>query len=199
MTLVQRKKSDHKSFPEGKVDNQDNNEKKSVVLDSNASFLSKWIYWMWLEEDASYLGVFRILWGLIMALEIWFHLVDRMAYPVRLYYSSKYGFHAKYWPFHWVEILPYTLVEPFLFILFMSAISICLGFKYRISSIVFFFGITYIFFWDAAHYLNHMYLVSVLAFLMIFLPSDRVYSISNRNGNMKRTVPKYGIILFLIV
>ena len=198
MPLVQRKQSDHQSSSKEETRDVDENEKKEqVVLDSNASFLTKWIHWMWLEEDASYLGVFRIFWGLIMTLEIWVHLANGMEYTVRLYYSSKYGYHAKYWPFHWVEVPPYPLVESFLIILLVSAIAITLGIKYRTSSIVFFFGISYIFLWDAAHYLNHMYLVSVMTLLMIFLPCDRAYSIANRNGKMKRTVPKYEeIILF---
>ncbi|MFK8105263.1 MAG: HTTM domain-containing protein, partial [Saprospiraceae bacterium] len=52
-----------------------------------------------------------------------------------------------------------------------------LGVLYRLASLVFFLSFTYLELIDATNYLNHYYLVCIFAFLLIFLPAHRAFSI----------------------
>src|SRR5690606_10124161 len=62
---------------------------------------------------------------------------------------------------------------------------VALGIFYRWALAVFFVGFTYVELIDKVNYLNHYYLVSLLAFLMIFMPLDRGFSLRRR---MTKTV-----------
>src|SRR5690606_11851563 len=45
------------------------------------------------------------------------------------------------------------------------------------SALLFFLGISYVFLLEQACYLNHVYLIALLAFLMIFVPAHRAGSV----------------------
>jgi hypothetical protein len=62
------------------------------------------------------------------------------------------------------------------------AVCIIAGAVYRISAALFFLGISYLFLLDQATYLNHVYLVCVVAFLMIFVPCHRALSVDTWNA-----------------
>jgi len=64
----------------------------------------------------------------------------------------------------------------FLFLGVLAAF-IMLGLWYRASAILFFLGFTYVFLIDQANYLNHFYLISLLSFMMIFVPAHRMASL----------------------
>ena len=48
---------------------------------------------------------------------------------------------------------------------------------YRVAAIAFFLMISYIFLLEEARYLNHLYLVCLISFLMIFVPAHRHFSL----------------------
>lgn len=81
-----------------------------------------------------------------------------------------------YYGFEWVQPLGEWTYLIFI-ICGLSSIFVALGFKYRISIIVFFLSFTYIELMDKTTYLNHYYFISILSFLMIFLPAHVYYSI----------------------
>ncbi len=84
--------------------------------------------------------------------------------------------HFKYYNFEWVKALPETgMYFVFLFMI-LACIGIILGYFYRISSIVFFLCFSYVELLDSSNYLNHYYFVSLMAFIMIFLPAHRSFS-----------------------
>ena len=122
--------------------------------------------------EAAPLAVFRILFGLMMLLSIlrfWsYGWIDTLYIQPKLFFS--------YYGFEWVKPLGvYTYV---LFGLCgMSAIFVALGYKYRMAMITFFLSFTYIELMDKTTYLNHYYFISVLSFLMIFLPAQAYFSI----------------------
>ena len=62
-------------------------------------------------------------------------------------------------------------------IIALSAGLIMLGLWYRLAIIAFFLSFSYVELIDATNYLNHYYLVCLLAFIMIFLPANRAFSI----------------------
>lgn len=125
------------------------------------------------QVSSSSLVFFRIAFGLVM---LW----ETLRYFL-------YGWIAKYWilpkffftfeGFEWVQPWAGNGMYLHFFFLGVLAIFIALGLFYRISTILFFLGFTYIFLLDKVHYLNHFYLISLLSFLMIWLPANRYWSI----------------------
>ena len=135
------------------------------------------------------LAVFRILFGLMMFLSIirfW-----SKGWIETLYLEPK--FHFSYYGFDWVKPL-----GEFTYILFiicgLSALFVSIGYRYRFSIITFFLSFTYIELMDKTTYLNHYYFISVLSFIMIFLPADKFFSVDNlKRKNYFAKIPKWTI------
>lgn len=93
--------------------------------------------------------------------------------------------HFSYFGFDWLPY-PNFIGIYFLFILlFLSSIGLLLGFLYRISANLFFVSFTYIELLDKTYYLNHYYFVSLVGFLLIFLPAHRFFSLDVKLGLTK--------------
>ncbi|MEO8772994.1 MAG: HTTM domain-containing protein, partial [Gelidibacter sp.] len=120
------------------------------------------------------LAVLRIGFGTMMLISIvrfWLN-----GWIETLYIEPK--FHFSYYNFEWIKPLgSYTYL--IFAICGISAFFIAIGFKYRIAIIVFFLSFTYIELMDKTTYLNHYYFISVLGFLMIFLPANAYFSVDN--------------------
>jgi hypothetical protein len=65
-------------------------------------------------------------------------------------------------------------------VLGLAALGLAAGAFYRFSALVVFLAFTYVFLLDQARYLNHFYLISLLAFLLVFLPVHRALSVDAR-------------------
>ena len=120
--------------------------------------------------DIASLVFYRIAFGVLGAADalgifIYYHLYKDEFNPT--------NFQFGYYGFEWVRVLP----EPFMSLFFLGLISaaVCIAFGrfYRVATVVFFFGFTYAFLLEKAHYLNHGYFFSWLAFVMIWLPAHR--------------------------
>ncbi len=122
--------------------------------------------------EAAPLAVFRIGFGIMMlasVIRFWLN-----GWIEKLYLTPK--FHFSYYGFEWVKPL-----GDFTYLLFVicgvSAFFVAIGYKYRIAIITFFLSFTYIELMDKTTYLNHYYFISILSFLMIFLPASVYYSV----------------------
>lgn len=62
-------------------------------------------------------------------------------------------------------------------VLGILTVFILLGLWYRVSSLLFFLGFTYVFLIDRTNYLNHFYLLAWVSFLMVFVPVHRAASL----------------------
>ena len=116
---------------------------------------------------------FRIAFGLLMFVSLirfWYR-----GWIESIYINPK--FHFSYSGFEWVK----PLGNPGMYILFIvviiAALLISLGLFYRIAAVIFFLGFTYIELIDVTTYLNHYYFISLIAFLMIWLPANRRFSL----------------------
>ena len=149
--------------------------------------------------EAAPLAVFRILFGLMMLFSIlrfWsYGWIDT------LYIQP--AFHFSYYGFEWVKPLgAYTYV---LFLICgIAAIFIALGYRYKMAMLVFFLSFTYIELMDKTTYLNHYYFISILSFLMLFLPANAYFSIDAVKNPQKafQRVPTWtinGIKLLLVI
>ena len=136
---------------------------------------------------------FRILFGFIMLVSI-----IRFAWKgwiYELYIEPQFFF--PFLGFEWVK----PLGDPGMYLLFagmgLAAVGIMLGFFYRLSALVFFLSFTYVELIDKTNYLNHYYFVSIIAFLLIFLPAHKAYSVDARRNPRLVTlqVPRWTIVL----
>jgi hypothetical protein len=87
------------------------------------------------------------------------------------------GFHFTYSGFSWVQPFPGVWMTLFLVALIVLAVCISLGLYYRVATVGFFLGFTYIELIDKSLYLNHYYAISLFAFLLCLLPLHRYGSI----------------------
>lgn len=123
--------------------------------------------------DAASLGVFRIVFGLAVAIDAWRYL----AYGwVRTYYiTPKVHFTYLYldfvrpWPGEWM-LAHYWLVSAL-------ALLVAAGVFYRAASILLFVSYTYVFLLEKSVYMNHHYLMLLIAFLLATMPAANAYSL----------------------
>ena len=120
---------------------------------------------------SSKLAVFRICFGLMMLysmLRFW-----SKGWIDSIYIAPK--FHFKYFGFEWAQSLgKYTYL---LFIVcILCAVLITIGLWYRLGMVLFFFSFTYIELIEKTTYLNHYYFISILSFLLVFLPANKCFS-----------------------
>ncbi len=101
-----------------------------------------------------------------------------------------------YYGFEWLKPLDANGMYLLFIALAVTALFIALGFFYRISALVFFVLFTYVELIDKTNYLNHYYFISITAFLMLFLPAHRYFSVDAwRNKHLFSThAPNYFIL-----
>ena len=131
------------------------------------SYLSK-------KQESTSLAFFRLSFGLLMTFSI-------IRFWLKGWIKTMYidpSFHFTFYGFDWVKPL-----DEYTYLLFivcgLSAFFVAIGYKYYLSIITFFLTFTYIELMDKTTYLNHYYFVSVLSFLMIFLPANSSYSVDS--------------------
>jgi vitamin K-dependent gamma-carboxylase len=123
--------------------------------------------------DIASLVYFRILFGAILLVEVWRYFHNRW---IAMEFIRP-RFHFTYYGFEWVHPWPGNGMYYHLAALGILAVCILAGFAYRISTVLFFLGFTYMFLLEQAIYLNHFYFVGLVSFLMIFVPAHRKFSV----------------------
>ena len=92
-------------------------------------------------------------------------------------YYIQPGIHFTYHGFSWIAPLPGDGMYVLFYALGLLAACILVGFYYRAAAALFFLGFTYVFLLDQARYLNHFYLISLVSFLLVFVPAERALSV----------------------
>jgi vitamin K-dependent gamma-carboxylase len=123
--------------------------------------------------DISFLVFFRIVFGGITLWEVYRYFTH--GWISRYYIEPAVTF--TYYGFSWVKPWPGRGMYLHFFVLGVAAACVMVGFFYRIAAPVFFLAFTYFFLLDQTRYLNHFYLVSLISFLMCFLPAERAFSV----------------------
>ncbi|MTI21062.1 HTTM domain-containing protein [Fulvivirga sp. RKSG066] len=139
---------------------------------------------------AAPLAAFRIFFGLMMFASIvrfWsYGWIDK------LYIQPKFFF--SYYGFEFVQPL-----GSWTYLLFavcgLSALLVMVGYQYRMAIVTFFLSFTYIELMDKTTYLNHYYFISILSFLMIFLPANRYFSVDAKRNDLLASeyIPNWSI------
>jgi Vitamin K-dependent gamma-carboxylase. len=146
------------------------------------------------QTSAAPLAVFRLFFGLLIFLSIVRFWAN--GWIEKLYLDPT--FHFSYLGFSFVKpIGNYTYL---LFIICgISAFFVAIGFKYRLSLLSLFISFLYIELMDKTTYLNHYYFISILCFLLLFLPANAYFSVDAFKKNIQfNKVPKWTVDSFKI-
>lgn len=98
-----------------------------------------------------------------------------MGWVKSLYIDPQYYF--GYLGFEWVKPLPVDWMYLPFALMMVASLFIIVGFNYRLAMITYFLSFTYVELLDKSNYLNHYYFVSLMAFLMIWVPAHRKFSV----------------------
>jgi hypothetical protein len=123
--------------------------------------------------DIAPLVFFRVVFGGIMLWEVYRYF----SYGWIERYFIEPTFFFKYQGFGWVR--PFAGDGMYIHFAALGVLAACilLGFCYRLAAALFFLGITYVFLLDQTNYLNHLYLICILSFILIFVPAHRALSL----------------------
>lgn len=134
---------------------------------------TKFRNWAFAPVDVASLAFFRIAFGLLMVWEVYRYFANGW---IALHWLEP-RFLFKYCGFSWVHPWPAHWLYVHWAVVGLLAFFIAAGFLYRISAALFFLSYTYFFLLDEAWYVNHVYLICLFSFLLIFVPADRAFSI----------------------
>lgn len=121
------------------------------------------------------LALFRMVFGALM-------LASTIRFVYRGWVSEFYiqpQYHFTYVGFEWVQPLPSAAMYGLYAALCLFSLMIMVGALYRLAIVLFFIVFTYIEFIDKTYYLNHYYFVSLLSFLLIWLPLNQRWAIDS--------------------
>ena len=151
---------------------------------------------VWRRVAIAPLVTFRLLFGGLMTVGALRFL--GIGWVEKLYAEPVFFF--KYYGFDWVPVLSLPAMYAIYAVMAASAAMIALGLFYRPAAIVFFLTFTYAELTDATNYLNHHYLICLLAFLMIFLPAQRRFSLDVRRRPLLQVthVPAWTINILIL-
>lgn len=149
---------------------------------------------LFVQRHIAPLAVLRIAFGSIM-------LISIIRFILKGWISAYYikpVFHFTFYGFDWVKPLGEIGMYAVFAVLAVTAVMVMLGLFYRVAIIIFFLCFTYVELIDKTTYLNHYYFISVMAFLMIWVPANRYFSVDTRlNPKMSVShVPGWTITIF---
>jgi vitamin K-dependent gamma-carboxylase len=119
--------------------------------------------------DGASLLAFRVMFGLLMAASALRFV--QSGWVERFFVQRTFFF--KYWGFSWVEVGPPWVMYGVYGALAVLGLCVAFGVAYRAAIVLFLVLFSYAELTDVTNYLNHYYLVSLLAFWMCFMPLGR--------------------------
>lgn len=153
--------------------------------------INKAIKWIKSPTSIAPLVTFRVLFGIMM-------LLSTIRFWIRGWIATQYvdpTFHFTFIGFDWIRPLGNVGMHLVFFSIAVSSLFIALGFCYRFAMVTFFLLFTYVELIDVTYYLNHYYFISVISFLMIWLPAGRFFSLDVKfNPALRVTeVPRWAV------
>jgi hypothetical protein len=143
--------------------------------------------------DGASLVFIRVAFGLVVLWEAF-----RYADNDRIFaYYIQPEYYFKYYGFEWVR--PWRGHGMYIHFAVLAAFALmaACGLLYRVTSIGLFLSFTYVFLLDQTRYLNHFYVVCLLALLLAVSPANRFFSLDARLGLVRRSefVPFWSLFL----
>ncbi len=122
------------------------------------------------------LVTFRVIFGGLMlasTIRFWYNGWIEDFYITPTHFFS-------YFDLNWIQPYNETVIYGLFILMLLGALGILLGAFYRVSAVVFFLAFTYVELIDKTTYLNHYYFISLMAFLMIWMPAHKAYSVDSK-------------------
>ena len=135
------------------------------------------------KVDATIICLFRIVFGAFMVYEMIYYF--QLDFTFQLMAGPEVLFTFPYLEF--IKPLPLFFLKGIHLGLFIAAVCISVGIFYRIAIVYFFIGYTYFFLVDTTLYNNHIYLIILIAFVLIFMDADKRLSLKNYWVNRNNT------------
>ncbi|XP_067857400.1 vitamin K-dependent gamma-carboxylase [Heptranchias perlo] len=132
--------------------------------------------------DPASLGVFRLLFGLLMALDI---PQERGLSSLDHRYFDELVV-CRFPLFNFLEPFPLDWMYVVFVIMWLGAIGIMLGCFYRLSCLMFLIPYWYVFFLDKTAWNNHSYLYGLIGFQLTFMDANRYWSVDGLRNPKKR-------------
>lgn len=134
--------------------------------------------------DPASLGIFRFLFGMLMALDI-----TQERGLSHLDYKFLDGAPVCRFPlFNFLKPLPMDWMYFVYFVMFLGAVGIMLGLFYRLACLMFISTYWYVFFLDKTAWNNHSYLYGLIGFQLTLMDANRYWSLDGLRNPRKRNV-----------
>uniref|UniRef100_A0A673GBP0 Vitamin K-dependent gamma-carboxylase n=1 Tax=Sinocyclocheilus rhinocerous TaxID=307959 RepID=A0A673GBP0_9TELE len=132
--------------------------------------------------DPASLGIFRFLFGMLMALDI-----TQERGLSHLDYKYLDGAPVCRFPlFNFLKPLPMDWMFFVYFVMFLGAVGIMLGCFYRLACLMFISSYWYVFFLDKTTWNNHSYLYGLIGFQLTLMDANRYWSLDGLRNPRKR-------------
>lgn len=102
-----------------------------------------------------------------------------------------------FYGFEWVKPLSGIGMYLVFGLVLVTALMVMVGWRYRLAAALFFLSFTYVELIDKTNYLNHYYFVSLVSFLMIFMPAAQHFSVDawQNPSSAKKYIPAWPVNL----
>ena len=146
--------------------------------------------------DNSPLVVFRMFFGFLVACESFGAILTGWVKRILIDPQVTFSFIG----FEWLKPLPGFGMYFYFIAMGVFGLAIMLGYRYRIAIISYTILWAGVYFMQKTAYNNHYYLLLLISFLMIFLPSNSYASLDVRQNRIKEenTMPYWISLLFII-
>ncbi|MGB7843563.1 MAG: HTTM domain-containing protein [Salinimicrobium sp.] len=152
--------------------------------------------WLFTRIDNSALVVFRIIFGLLIAIEGLSAIFT--GWVERVFIKPQFTFN--FIGFEFLQPLPGNGMIWYYAILGLLGIFVAAGFRYRLSISLYTLMWTGVYLMQKSSYNNHYYLLMLLCFLMIFVPAHRYASLDTKldPGLKKTSMPRWVWLLLVL-
>jgi hypothetical protein len=154
---------------------------------------ARWRQTLLTPVDAASTAVFRCAFGALVAWDavrfMYEGWIDRYFITPPLHFTYLYFDFVKPWPGQWMYV----------HFVAMGAIAllVSIGLFYRVAAVLLFLAYSYFFLLEQSIYMNHYYLIALLAFLLIWIPAHRAYSVDARRRDLGPPVVPYWAVFIL--
>lgn len=150
---------------------------------------------MWFRSvDNIGLILWRIAFGLLIALESFGAIVTGWVKEVLIQPSFTFTFIG----FEWLQPLPGSGMYLYYGLMGLCGVAVMLGFRYRLSMMLFALLWTGSYLMQKSAYNNHYYLLCLLSWIMVFLPAAKDLSWDAMKSGKRHFVMPYWVLILMI-
>ncbi|XP_059218437.1 vitamin K-dependent gamma-carboxylase [Stomoxys calcitrans] len=157
----------------------------------NLTTYDNFTQWLHRPVDAATLGVFRMLYGLAMLIDM---AEERGGGDMDVRFGEP--LHCHFPLFHGMQAFSFPIMGCIYLCMWLGAMGIMLGYRFRCSCLAFLVPYWYIFLLEKPSWNNHSYLFGLVGILLLFTQANRYCSLDKfLQPSMPSTVPYWNYFL----